>query len=902
MDNIVYLLLCTGTVSVLFVNTGADMDIKLKPEAEKLTIDIDSMADRIPPQIAYFIPDRFLNPANFGLNTGNQPPLINMWPPNNQTSVRNQTVQMNVSDLMMSSQRPIRFIAAPDDTTTVDQNFDYNIDFTKLPDKKPDFKRFEKLYRESAKSRSGKSKKKKHTKRPVSSDLPYNYANPMPNIRHHIKVIKMNHKNEFVDSNENEKSESVDDNDSNSTNESDRNRDRDRDESDSESMEQYQMHKSHGKTHKNKKQHKKPRYLVTKLSQPTSSVENESNQRYYDDTNTNELNENEHENAVYHTNHKNCDHRQHSNFVDHPQRQQRPYNDHVYNSIVRHKPRPSHKHRATIKIPRKGYSIYLTKVMKQPRIDSQGNEAIKFVPTRMLSSVRGTEEVVRKPRKFQQPRLRAKVSESGGHMVYTEDGYEDANYDHGSENLDHEYLKRSKRSAKNANELRGQELIDHLDNLIRNVSDYLNSSEIIPNISNKKYPLYNTSDANIQDSPIRYSEYAKPIVDEDHSSELYDSKVRNCDEDTIGTIDLSNVGNETESSGPRKRLGSLGYKLECLKEKLFGTDPLDNPLFEEEEITEPDAKNIVGSVASAADNIQAISSVYSDVMDNIKLNSHNENQRIFSDYGVTDSFVVGAVLSTDQSLESDLNTNEEMPQRPIRKRVRSTSIRPSVEVTESPLIGFNPFNNPAQVPILDISKFIPTPNYQSDDSFIDTDFRPIVSPYAASNDFYHIQTTEPTTSGPTTTPRTTATTTTTTQRYVLDRQTQPTRRFHYQTLSNQVNTNYGNQNSRQTLNLNPNQTPNQSSNQYYPHYEIVNVNPNSYTRSNPNANFKQNASPSYTSFHVTNPYPNTYSSPGQYQNVNQNLKTNINRNQIQNLMILRRRLPVQIVRVVPKNL
>lgn len=845
MDYIVCLVLFAGTITVSVDKTVADMDIKLKPQAEKLTISIDSVAAQIPPQIAYFIPDQLFNGTNFSNSNPNDPTIINMWPPNtfrNNSNGRNSTFQWNITDMMMSSQRPIRYFAVPrdqdvDDSETALQNYDYQVDFAKLPDKKPDFHRFEQLYRkrEPVKS-SGKLKKKKHSKRPIShsSEPLYNYANNSPNVRDRVKIIKMNLGNKFENSKEDEpQSESNDSSE----------------EYEGELIDRFKFLKTNGKSKKNRnKNHNhrndKERIVISKLSQPQSSVENESNQFYYDNSN-NESNENGSDRSDYNTDHENCDDRQHRHQHHHRanlmKQQQQKLDDQDYVTDVQQIP--------SARDPRKGYSIYLTKVTKRPlRVDRTQNARIHFVPSRMLSTVRGTKILVRKPRKGKKP-YRGKVSESGGHMVYTEDGFEDANYDHGTHHKNHEYLKRMRRST-NYDKLRGQELIDHLETLIRNVSDYLNSSEIVPN-TDKKYPLYNSSNENIGNSVIKYSEYAKPVVDNKHSSELYESKTKECEE--IEEPDFSNAGNYNDTNQPKKRLGKLGDNLKCLKEKLFGSDPLDNPLFNEENITEPKAKNVLGSSVNAADGISV---VYTDVMDNIKKNAFNENQRIFSNYDVTENFAVGTINTQHKpdielNINDELNTSEQYPEKPVRSKYSSVYKKLS-QVSESPLTPFNVFNNPAQVAILDISKFIPTPHYANNEDYVETDFRPIVSPY-------HIQTEPSTTSTTTIAP---------TSKKIIPERVQSKRplQFHYETLNSNVHLNY----------IPPNFNPN-----------IQRTKPNlnrKYQNPNINSNVKFN--------------PVGYVIPSNL--VHQNL--NRNQSPPAGLKIIRRRLPAQIVRVFPPKL
>lgn len=691
-----------AVLALAFANT----EFQEKPKADKLTIDIDSVQPRLPPQIAYFIPDQFFNRTIFGQN---QPPLINMWP---QNDPRNQTLEdFNVTDLMMSQQREHRYVAVPksqlqsfvdDDPPTAYQNFNYQIDFAKIPDKEPDFTRFESLNRERDAVKRGKSKK--YNKRPVS----VNYANTLPNIRSRIKHIKINHENKFEVSKDKHSSDSGSGSGSYS------------DELDNYTSDRSKVHKNGLKFKKSRRN--KPHYSRIKLSHPISSVENESSSNY--DTANIDENDNYH---FQHLNHKNCNH-PNSDFTEIPENYYGSENEHLnYDDTEYQVP----------KRPSKGFKIYLTKIIKHPkprrslRMDKTRVSKNGFVPTRIMASIRGEKKVVHKPRKMHKPTVRERFRESGGHIVYTEDGYEDEEYDHDTEDKSLEYISRKRRSA-NVKDLKGQQLIDHLDSLIRNVSDYLNSSEIIPDTTHKKYPLYNSTDKNIKDSPIKYSEFAKPVVDEDYSSELYESKVENCDEIDDEKVDLSNAHNDT--SGPKKRLGNLNNKLDCLKKKFFGENPLNNPLFQEDKVSQPQSDNLFTSAMQEAESIQTISSVYSDVMDNIKYNSFNENQRIFSDYGVSDNFAVGSYNSKPAVAkpENELNTNEKYPDDYAGKI--NTKRIPAV--TQSPLIFFNPFRDPAQLPMLDITKYIPTPSYAATESDSDiplqTDFVPIVSPYVTN--------------------------------------------------------------------------------------------------------------------------------------------------------------------------
>lgn len=716
-----------------------------KPKADKLTINIDSVSQRIPPQIAYFIPDRMLN-RTFDFNQNQpRPPIINMFPPNFPRM--NQTFNdFNMTDLMMSQQRAYRYVAVPkdqiqsyvqDDPDTAFQNFNYQIDFAKIPDKQPDFTRFESLNREREHVVKRVKKPKKYIKRPVST----NYANTSPNIRGRIKYIKIDHENKFEVSKDKQHSGGSSGVSGDSGIYSDELENID-------TSEQTKVYNNNAKLKKSRR--KKPHhYSMIKLSHPTSSVENESSSYNFDNTNTDEI---DHFHSD-HANHKNCDDHMNSDLTEHQLENESDGNMNfgdVENKVIKKHP--------------KGFAIYLTKVIKHPkpyrihRMDKTKVPRNGFVPTRIMASVRRVKKIVHKPRKIHKPTMRERLHESGGHVVYTEDGYEDKEYDHGTDDKSLEYLSRSRRST-NFKELKGQELIDHLDSLIRNVSDYLNSSEIIPD-TDKKYPLYNISDDSIDDSPIKYSEYAKPVVDEDYSSELYESKTDDCD-DVVEQIDLSNAHNET--GGPKKRLGNLGNKIDCLKHKYFGKQPLDNPLFQEDQITQPKPDNVFANIMQEADNIQQISEVvHSDVMDNIKF---NENQRIFSHYGVSDNFAQPSYNSNPATLKpvNELNTNEKYSDN-YKQRNNLNEKKPPV--TQSPYTFFNPFKDPAQLPLLDISKFIPTPKYQpteSDAYPLQTDFVPIVSPYGNNYN-------QP---APTVTLTTTTTTTTSSTTFAPPTQPQP---------------------------------------------------------------------------------------------------------------------------------
>lgn len=764
-----------------------------KPVAEKLTRAIDK---RIPPQIAYFIPDQALNdtllnyisPYGFNGFSSYHPPTINFSEVKNP---KNHKHDKNETDLEVSQQHPHQYVepaaknhkyAHKRKSPNASQKFSYQINFgrsDKLRDKEPDFPRVDRVQNVSSstsseigavkkvKSKSkAKTKSKRKQKPKIHIKPQLNYANTLSDLRERIMFVKQKHKKEFEDSEERQHKQNTD----------------------TEAEVQQQLHKHHvysnedssgydeyydtddtpvivkkdrtkaTKPHGSRSNKKskissgnKPRYSSTKLSHAASTM-NEENESY---GNGNGDNGKSSATRKYPKNHH-----QHDKYCEHPTSAT------MNNQLSAESGAPSAAQQLNeadalpdypdmpngdvnaefenISEPQKGFEIYLTKVIKHPKTSNKMRRRMKmskkkpprqtaFVPTRILSSVRRISEIKHRPRIYRQPTLREQLLESGGHVVYSEDGYEDSYYNHGKENRDVEYTKstRAKRSAAtDVKNLKGQELIDHLDVLIRNISDYLNSSEIIPE---KKYPLYNSTNEKIHESPIKYSEYAKPVVDDEISSELYESKTKECEEADEGVaddVDLSdaNKQNATEG-GSKKRLGKLGDRLECLKSKLFGENPLDNPLFVEKKIQQPQPDNLFTSALQESEKIETIASVYSDVMDNIKFNSVNQHQRIFSDFGISDNFPLESVNRPSVAVggskpKNELNTNEEYADNYKDKVDSYTDYKDNVESSGKPKKQEKPL-------VFDISKYIPTAKYPptAGDYLLQTDFQPIAPPY-----------------------------------------------------------------------------------------------------------------------------------------------------------------------------
>lgn len=172
---------------------------------------------------------------------------------------------------------------------------------------------------------------------------------------------------------------------------------------------------------------------------------------------------------------------------------------------------------------------------------------VDFVPYKMLASVRHSEKYVHQPKDLVNPLLKERILEKGGHVVYTEQGYEDNQYDHGNEEKFANVKHRRRR-----------------------------------HVSPDKFPFYYSSMQHIpKHSAIRYAETAENL--RNGRSSLYSTKRKTCEDIEF---DDTNVDDKDTDSRPKKRLTGLEAKIDCLKEKLFGAEPLNNPIFQEHFVDE----------------------------------------------------------------------------------------------------------------------------------------------------------------------------------------------------------------------------------------------------------------------------------------------------------------------------
>lgn len=191
--------------------------------------------------------------------------------------------------------------------------------------------------------------------------------------------------------------------------------------------------------------------------------------------------------------------------------------------------------------------------------------ADEFVPYRMLASVRLTERQIHRPAAEagngrNEPRIRAKIHEEGGHIVYSEQGYEDEQYDHGDEQREAVYKKITgsgfRPSAKQTQRRRRKR-----------------------STGNSEYPFYYVSRHAIPElSALRYSSAEGRRARQ--AERFYDTK-RTSDCDTIEFDETRVIDDQSGGIAQKRRLRGLGDKLECMRRKYFGADPLSNPIFKE---------------------------------------------------------------------------------------------------------------------------------------------------------------------------------------------------------------------------------------------------------------------------------------------------------------------------------
>lgn len=198
--------------------------------------------------------------------------------------------------------------------------------------------------------------------------------------------------------------------------------------------------------------------------------------------------------------------------------------------------------------------------------------AEEFVPFRMLASLRRTERFQHRPRSIADavgPTIREKVHEEGGHIVYTEQGYQDEQFDHGNEEHSGAYK-----------EIRPS-LPDDRKRKIRRKRSSTNDTDKRRNFA--AFPFYLAPANRVPElSPLRYSSTEARRAAQ-RAGRFYETR---------SAVDCANIDFDDQSVTPdnedddndftgKRRLHGLGGKLECLRRKYFGADPFANPIFQE---------------------------------------------------------------------------------------------------------------------------------------------------------------------------------------------------------------------------------------------------------------------------------------------------------------------------------
>uniref|UniRef100_A0A182J6M9 Uncharacterized protein n=1 Tax=Anopheles atroparvus TaxID=41427 RepID=A0A182J6M9_ANOAO len=258
-------------------------------------------------------------------------------------------------------------------------------------------------------------------------------------------------------------------------------------------------------------------------------------------------------------------------------------------------------------------------------------------------------------------------------------------------------------------ELQGEELLRFLDEAIQNTTQYLPEtgleggdviSIVSPPSNVVKFPYYNRPASEIDvDSALRYAENLTTF-----SGGLYGSKTGGieCNEVDVELEDEPEPIAEGESDDgfrPIKRLKGLGDKIECLKAKHFGREPLDNPLFREEFVgggVSP-RKAATGTAPVHPQPNPAVA-VYNDVIRHIKkhLASQQRNKNSKSD---TDQDTVMIAVPRMLRLDTDGDSSDGRFTIDTGRRREPRLAFPQA----NPL----PLSNHISVPIFDISKYVP---------------------------------------------------------------------------------------------------------------------------------------------------------------------------------------------------
>ncbi|XP_050094129.1 uncharacterized protein LOC126576871 [Anopheles aquasalis] len=270
-------------------------------------------------------------------------------------------------------------------------------------------------------------------------------------------------------------------------------------------------------------------------------------------------------------------------------------------------------------------------------------------------------------------------------------------------------------------ELHGDELIRFLDEAIQNTTQYLpepsapRNPEVINIVSPPsnvvKFPYYYRPASEIDvDSALRYAENLTTF-----STGPYASRADVvCNEVDVDIAEEPEPIADGEGGfRPIKRLQGLGDKIDCLKVRHFGKEPLDNPLFHEEFVGVPRQVFTVGMASSGSKGATVAPAtasrqpnpavaVYNDVIRHIKKHLASQQRRKNSKADEQDTVMIAVPrvmrLPADEAAREDQQSATGV-QRPTQKREARILTFPEANPTL--------LSNHVGIPIFDISKYFP---------------------------------------------------------------------------------------------------------------------------------------------------------------------------------------------------
>lgn len=289
--------------------------------------------------------------------------------------------------------------------------------------------------------------------------------------------------------------------------------------------------------------------------------------------------------------------------------------------------------------------------------ENSGEESAKqekFVPYKLYAQVRHTEAKNHVTNLVaNEPRIIEKVSLEKKNLYYKEEGFKEQNFDHGVEEEfsdDKEFKKPQKRVKRSDNDnnfsylpqaltlikkselqnYNGKKLNKHMEELFKQSSIFLKGDyddiEDAFSMTNKKYPYYNLpKDVLPEMSAFRYAESNKNYPGIKESLYKFKDRQNKCKDNDQEVDDPSPDGTNGNSSTSElnpssQRLNKLGRKINCLRQKYFGNDPFENPLFKENDYGAASSPIKLEKIKNTLPNKEkTLLIVYDDVINNIRM-------------------------------------------------------------------------------------------------------------------------------------------------------------------------------------------------------------------------------------------------------------------------------------------